>query len=219
MKYLLAFFGCLIQAAFIYSEYLKKPKQSLILKTCASFVFCLIAYLAHPQSSIGKLILYGLFFGMVGDFFLNLRYLSENNAQKIFLIGILFFLIGHILYLCAIVPLSNNLLPCVLIGALLAAALLCYIFKTMEVKPAFKIFGVFYLGAIIIMTVIAVGNWLNIGNAFTVLYALGAILFTISDIILIFNTFGKTSRFSLRIANLSFYYIGQLLIALSVYYL
>jgi len=47
---------------------------------------------------------------------------------------------------------------------------------------------------------------------------LGAVAFLISDIVLIFNTFGKETKFSMRITNLSFYYIGQLLIAISLYF-
>jgi 7-cyano-7-deazaguanine synthase in queuosine biosynthesis len=44
------------------------------------------------------------------------------------------------------------------------------------------------------------------------LYVIGAVLFTASDVIMIFNTFGGTPKFSMRAANLSLYYLGQLLI-------
>ena len=46
---------------------------------------------------------------------------------------------------------------------------------------------------------------------------LGAMFFLISDIVLILNTFGKNPKFRNRIINLSMYYIGQLLIAFSLY--
>lgn len=54
------------------------------------------------------------------------------------------------------------------------------------------------------------------GSACTKLFSAGAFLFLISDIVLILNTFGKESKFSLRITNLSLYYIGRLMIALSL---
>ena len=41
-------------------------------------------------------------------------------------------------------------------------------------------------------------------------------LFLISDIVLILNTFGPETKTSLRITNIVLYYIGQLLIALSL---
>ena len=88
----------------------------------------------------------------------------------------------------------------------------------MEVKKAFKIFGIVYLGAVIIMTALAIDSALSFGGTSAWIYAIGAVLFTASDIVLIFNTFSGVTRFSLRITNLSLYYLGQLLIALSLFY-
>ena len=177
------------------------------------------AYISNP-TFVGRLILYGLIFGMCGDVFLNLRYLNEKNGQKIFLIGILFFLIGHILYLVALISQAQYdwLKYCVFLGAMIATALLTYIFKTMEVKKAFKIFGVFYLGAVFIMSAIALGIAIFMPSKKAIIYALGAVLFTASDVVLIFNTFSGVSKFSMRIVNLSLYYLGQILIACSVFF-
>lgn len=52
--------------------------------------------------------------------------------------GVVAFLAGHILYLCAIVPLCQNLLLCIAVGAILAAALLAWIFKVLTIKPVFN---------------------------------------------------------------------------------
>lgn len=213
--------GILLQAAFILVEHREKYLPAVLLKGCASLVFVWIGYQglqASPDPSFAKLVFWGLICGAVGDVLLNLRFLSKSHGQKIFLIGIAAFLAGHILYLSALIPLSNNLLLSVLIGVVVAAGLLIYIFKTMSVKLAFKIFGIFYLGAVIVMTAVAIGNLIALQIPNRILYALGAVLFTISDIVLIFNTFGKETRYSMRIMNLSYYYIGQLLIALSLFY-
>ncbi|MBQ9153803.1 MAG: hypothetical protein IJ130_08305 [Solobacterium sp.] len=56
-------------------------------------------------------------------------------------------------------------------------------------------------------------------SLFTGIFFAGALLFLISDIVLILNTFGPESRFSLRITNLTLYYIGQILIAVSLLFL
>ena len=129
------------------------------------------------------------------------------------------FLTGHILYLCAIVPLSRNLTVCLIAGVVLAAALLTWIFRTLTVKLAFKIFGVLYIGAIVLMTAVAIGNVVTAPGTAAWMHAVGAVLFTLSDIVLIFNTFGKEQKFSLRITNLSLYYLGQLLIAASLFFI
>ena len=92
-----------------------------------------------------------------------------------------------------------------------------YIFKTMEVKKSFKIFGVFYLGAVFIMTAIAIGIAIFSPSKRAIVYCVGAFLFTVSDVVLIFNTFSGVTKFSMRIANLSLYYAGQILIACSLF--
>lgn len=224
--------GIIIQGCFIASEYRKKWVLSVILKGTASLCFVIVGVLAY--SFIGKsdpqiiadghkfagLIRTGLIFGLLGDVFLNLRFVFEKNGQKFFLGGIFLFLVGHVLYLLALIPISVHPVWSAVVGAVLAGALLAYIFKTMEVKKVFKIFGVFYLGAVIIMTAMALDIAIFAGHTTGIVYAIGAVLFTASDIILIFNTFsGGEPKFSKRICNLSLYYIGQLLIAFSIYFI
>jgi uncharacterized membrane protein YhhN len=217
-KYLLLICGALLQGCFIFVEHKEKYVPAVLLKGLASLMFVITGFLAwkQSQSEFARLLFIGLILGMVGDILLNLRFVFPKAGQKIFLAGIVAFLAGHILYLAALIPQGKHLMICVIIGALIAAALLAYIFKTMEVKPAFKIFGVVYLGAVIIMTSVAIGNALAMPDKSHVMYAVGAVAFALSDIVLIFNTFGSSTRFSLRITNLSLYYLGQALIALSL---
>ncbi|MCR5795473.1 MAG: lysoplasmalogenase [Solobacterium sp.] len=219
LNHIIILTGCVIQAYFIKSEYDKKYSQAVILKGLASLYFVILGFRTAAQCSdpaFASAIRTGLIFGMAGDILLNLRFVFEKQGQKIFLAGILAFLIGHILYLKALIPLAQDLMLCIGIGALIAAALLAYIFKTMDVRPAFKIFGVFYLGAVIIMSVIAVSLLFHSPTTGMKIFALGAVLFMLSDIVLIFNTFGSSTSFSRRILNLSMYYVGQILIALSL---
>ena len=219
---ILGILGFIIQCIFIATEHKEKYVGAVILKGSASVLFIIIGLYAigfSKQADVARLIVIGLVLGGVGDVLLNLRFVFEKAGQKIFLAGIAAFLAGHILYLAAIIPMCGSLWLCVIIGAVLAAAVLTYIFKTMEVKLSFKIFGIFYLGAIIIMTSIAVGNLIAAPASFTWLYAVGALMFTASDIVLIFNTFSGTTRFPLRITNLTLYYIGQVLIAASIMFI
>lgn len=125
------------------------------------------------------------------------------------------------MYLAALILLSNNLLVSLICGVIAAAVLLRWIFsKIGEVQKAFKIFGYLYIGAIVLMTAAAVGNLVaNPGSTGALLYVMGAVLFTASDVIMIFNTFGGTQKFSMRAANLSLYYLGQLMIAISLQFI
>lgn len=162
-----------------------------------------------------KLIIAGLIFGLLGDVCLNLRHVLKKIGDKVFLGGVAAFLVGHIIYLIAVIPSATRIITDIVIGVIIAAILLFYIFKTMKVKIAFKIFGVFYLGAIIMMTCIAIDAAFAAPVLKNLLFAFGAAMFTASDIVLIFNTFGGNETFPRRITNLSLYYIAQICIALT----
>ena len=76
-----------------------------------------------------------------------------------------------------------------------------------------------YIGAIMLLNCVAIGNLITSPSAFTAIFAAGAVFFLVSDIVLILNTFGQKTRQSLRVTNISLYYIGQLLIAVSLLFL
>lgn len=225
MRYLLlCLIGFAIQIAFILVEKKKKYVPAVILKGSAALVFIIIGILSMQlaaNQSFARLVVIGLLLGGIGDVFLNLRFVFEKSGQKIFLFGIASFLSGHIMYLIALTLLSANLLVSLIFGAVAAGFLLYWIFsKIEEVQKAFKIFGYVYIGAIVLMTAVAIGNLIsNPGSTSALLYVIGAVFFTVSDVIMIFNTFGGTQKFSMRAANLSLYYLGQLLIAISLQFI
>lgn len=211
---------CLCFAAlFINREYKKKYAEAVILKGLASLCFVLLGKSTGNGSLMSRQILIGLILGCIADILLNLRFVFEKKGKIIFLVGILVFLSGHIFYLAAILPICRYPMICALIAAAATYLLMKWIFTKITAQKAFKIFGIFYIGAIVAMNTVALCNLITDRSMFTVIYALGAVLFLISDIVLILNTFGKESRFSLRVTNLSLYYLGQILIALSLLYL
>ena len=211
---------CLCLAAvFLWQESKKNYVPAVILKGLASVCFVLLGFLLKNGSRTANLIAAGLLLGCVADVLLNLRYVFEKKGQLIFLVGILVFLSGHVLYLAAILSGAAHRLLCVIVGVVLTALLMWWIFQRITAKKAFKIFGVVYLGAIMLLNSVAVGNLIAAPSAFTALFAAGSVLFLVSDIVLILNTFGKETRQSLRVTNISLYYLGQLLIALSLLFL
>ena len=208
---------CLCLAAlFMWTEKKENYMGAVILKGLASLCFVLVGVMAGNGGQLAKLIVTGLLLGCIADVLLNLRWVFPKKGQLIFLVGILVFLGGHVVYLAAVLPMADNWAVCVVVGVVLTALLMKWIFSKITAKKAFKIFGVFYLGAIMLLNCVAVSNLMTAPSAFTGLFAVGALLFLISDIVLILNTFGLKSKFSLRVTNLSLYYIGQLLIAWSM---
>jgi uncharacterized membrane protein YjjP (DUF1212 family) len=82
---------------------------------------------------------------------LNLRWVFKEKGQLVFLVGILVFLSGHIVYLAAVLPMAKNWMVPVAVGVVLTALLMKWIFIKITAKKAFKIFGIFYIGAIMIL--------------------------------------------------------------------
>ena len=211
---------CLVLAAvFLWRENQKSYVQAVVLKGLASLCFVILGALCSPGTHTAVLIVIGLVLGCVADVLLNLRYVFTKKGQLVFLVGILVFLSGHILYLAAVLPMCANRLVCFIVGIVLTALLMIWIFRRITAKPAFKIFGVFYIGAIMLLNCVAAGNLISSSSAFTAIFAAGAVFFLVSDIVLILNTFGPKTRQSLRITNIGLYYIGQLLIAVSLLFL
>ena len=201
---------------FLRQESREKYVPAVVLKGLASCCFVLLGLLASPGTPLARLIVLGLVLGCAADVLLNLRWVFEKKGQLIFLVGILVFLSGHVLYLAAILPLCARPLACCVTGVVLTALLMIWIFKRISAKMAFKIFGVFYIGAIVLLNCVAVANLLAAPSAFTGLFAAGAVFFLVSDVVLILNTFGSETKQSLRVTNVMLYYVGQLLIALSL---
>lgn len=213
--------ACLaVMAVYIYVEGLEKWTAAVILKGCASLLFVLLGFecsKVFANTQFCKMVRIGLVLGLIADILLNLRFVFKAKGKIVFLVGILVFLAGHVLYLCALVPTVNNVLIPIIAGVILSALLLKWIFTKIEAEKAFKIFGVFYIGVIVIMNCFAFANLAqDITNTRYIVFTIGAVLFLASDIVLILNTFGKESKRSLRITNLVLYYLGQILIAFSM---
>lgn len=220
MKYIWLCVLCLaIMAAFIYFEHKEKYTVAVVLKGLASLCFVILGILSNIQSldmRFCKFVKIGLVLGLIADIMLNLRFVFKKKGKIVFLVGILVFLAGHVMYIVAMLPNLLNVSLAIIGGVVLAAILLVWIFSKIEAAMAFKIFGIFYIGAISIMNTCAFKLVLEACTPGRLMFLIGAISFLISDVVLILNTFGKETKFSLRITNLSFYYIGQLLIALSL---
>ena len=211
---------CLVVAClFLMQEKKENYVAAVCLKGLASLCFVLLGILAGSSAPIARLIVIGLILGLIADVMLNLRYVFKEKGQLVFLVGILVFLSGHILYLAAVLPISGKWLICLIAAAILTAFLMWWILSKITAKRAFKIFGIVYIGAIVFLNCAALANLIVQSSTFTGLFAIGAILFLVSDVVLILNTFGGKTRFALRVTNIGLYYIGQMLIAVSLMFL
>ena len=216
MLFVLIILCAVLARIFLVEESKEEYVKAVILKGLASLCFVIIGFICNPDNHVSNLIVAGLVIGCIADVMLNLRMVFKEKGQLIFLVGILVFLTGHIMYLAAVLPLCAYKLVCIIAGLVLTALLMVWIFQRITAKPAFKIFGVVYIGAIMLLNCVAIGNVIAAQSQFNIVFAIGAVLFLVSDIVLILNTFGSEFKQSLRNTNISLYYAGQLLIALSL---
>ena len=106
MIYILPAFCAVLVYVFLEKEAEKQYVPAVILKGLASLCFVSIGQLCNPGNQVSNLIVMGLIIGFIADILLNLRMVFKEKGQSIFLIGILVFLTGHIMYLAAVLPLS-----------------------------------------------------------------------------------------------------------------
>lgn len=214
-------FGLFIDIWFIRTEYSGRMTEAVILKGMASFCFVFLGFVSwiEVRTAFSTLVLIGLALGMMGDIFLNLRNLFEgSDSMKVFAVGILFFLSGHFLYIAALIQESPRIVwSAMLLTAVLSVLAIPQLMKRITApNRGLKIFGWIYLVVVIAMFSSALMLLVESGvRSGTVVFTVGALLFALSDFIMIYYSFGRKIK-PLRAVNLLSYYIGQILIALTI---
>lgn len=207
-----------------------KTSKTLILKMFQSLLFLLTAVFAVVASDnfypFAFIMLGGFCLSAVGDFFL-----GKSEGSKVFLIGAAFFASAHVAYITAFSLASRSFFPrvgwfnvieiFVYIALICSLALLC-----MARKPRFhKLFlpMCIYFCVLCLMVTKAFGLGFRLavaGSEPAVLLPIGAILFLSSDTTLGMMRFKMAKRtFTLRSYCSCSYFIGQLLMAVSILFI
>lgn len=192
--------------------------------TSLFFLFTTATAIFYNQDfwKYGILILIGGVFGMLGDIYLDQKWVYPQHNDNYLNAGFISFGIGHFFYIGAIFlhmgfGLKDFLVP-VIAGVVLAA------FTLLTEKPTKCHFGKFkaivaiYCLVIGIMTGTAL--WAMIQSGFAVQYivfVVAAALFLLSDIILSSMYFGTKNTPVNFVLNHTSYYFAQFLIAFSVF--
>ena len=219
--------GIILDILFIKSEYDDRMKLATVLKGLASLMFVSLGIYCFVKSGQDGtlLIVLGLIFGMIGDVFLNLRNLCEGKkSNQIFAVGILAFLIGHFLYIAFLyraIILSGRAaifipLAIVLTAVLAFVSIPPLIKRITPPSEGLKKFGYVYLCIVIAMFCASLSRLCSFYSTNSLVFMLGALLFVVSDFIMIYFSFGKKIK-PLRAINLLAYYFGQILIALCIF--
>lgn len=199
----------LLSAIFCIRVKYKKIKNQLLIFKPLTLILILLIATVFPaiEPSYKIFIVSGLLFSLLGDFFL---IFPEQHFKK----GLIAFLIGHICYIIAF-SVSTGFhftswlfLPIAAVGILYLRIILPYSGKM-------KIPIIIYVIIIMIMGWVAIERFYNDPTLRTILPAIGAVLFMISDAVLALNKFRKPF-FSAELIILSTYFTAQWFLAVSV---
>ena len=187
-------------------------KAALPVKTLLSCLFVITALVQpHPLPGYFYLLLIGLIFCLGGDVFLALP------QEKMFLYGLVSFLVGHVFYVIAFFAIAH-LHQWTWIGLGICLVLSGGIY--LWLRPHLGSMHLPVLFYVIAITVMVVGAWSVIGDdqwAITgrVFVFVGAVSFYFSDVFVARDRFLKPELLN-RLIGLPLYYFGQFLLAFSV---
>jgi uncharacterized membrane protein YhhN len=184
----------------------------LPVKTILSLLF-IVAALVQPNliQSYAIFVIIGLIFCLGGDVFLALP------QERMFLLGLVSFLIGHVFYVVAFIGVAGWS-QLAWIGPLLTIVISIAVFIWLQPHlGSMKIPVICYIIVISLMLCLA---WSILGVSHLsvsgrILVFLGAFSFYISDVFVARDRFLK-NEFLNRLVGLPLYYMGQFLIAFSV---
>ncbi len=241
MGFKLLFVLCIIVQIIFVPLFLKAQwpgacRKSLFFKMICATAFLSIGFLsmriAENKSVYAIVMLVGLGFGWLGDFFLHLK-----NNQKCFAIGFCNFLVGHIVYIIAYIrtlPLISesykffNLFEIISAAIILVIAVIGFVkFKVQLTMLILKIGVCIY--SLILMTMylkaasLGMCYWVSGGKfgiiAFLVL-TIGSLCFMLSDATLGIIMFGGQKRNKpLKVFNIVTYFVAQSMLASSILFI
>ena len=222
--------GAIFTTIFIYGKLTNYSWRTTMFKTVDSLLFLSLGvylFFYKGQPNIGIFIILGLTFGLLGDVALAFKRIAKDKDKFFTLLGMTFFIIGHIFYTTGLfvnyyVPgnVIHIIIP--LVAALLIALSIVFVELKLKFKlGGFKYFGIVYFTALfsVSMSCLSLNILHHFQSTFLVLMLVGAIVFASSDILLTRTYFKENCPKGFLISTSITYYLAQFLIAFTLFFL
>ena len=226
LYYIILAIGVCVSFVFCYQRRLGFSVKNLLFKSVSSLCYLLTAVFAlinNPEAyTYGSLIIMGGALGLVGDILLDLKGIYKSEEKVYLKGGFIFFLVGHIFYISAVINSVKLKWYWILICAVVSIFIGVMTVLSANIMKvhygAYRRIVAVYCSFLAMTTAVSVVAMftLHFQKGYT-LMTIGAVLFLLSDAVLS-NTFfgrGKDKKHHLFI-NHFLYYAGQYLIAASV---
>ena len=216
-------FGAIALDLYIPEKIRGYTAKTVIKKSIVSVLFIAVAVAAGSTAPIAQFIILGLAFGLLGDIWLDLKYVFPEHDEPFTYAGFTVFGIGHILFIAGMLVQygAGKYLVFSFILAAVAAVLVLVTEKPMKLDYGKMKPIVFIYGFLLFATVFVSGGLLlEHGGINLILIFIGGVMFAISDLILSGTFFGEGKERPVDfIGNYVFYYGGQFLIAYSLVFI
>ena len=223
--------GMLSLGAFLFLRVRKTDVKSLMLKSVTSVMFILTgAFLTIGKPSLyAGLIVGGLVCGILGDIWLDMKFMYAKDEDFLTKAGFLSFTGGHFFYIAAIIAGVTQFkavtIPMSLVVGVIAGLVIYFGDKIMKLKyPGnYKLISALYGALLFFVTAFAFNNAVMAGireNLHLMAFFIGGVFFIISDIILSGTYFGEGKNRPVDIVtNHVTYYIAQFIIASTILFM
>lgn len=229
MQYLFLSVGVAVTVLFLVFRKATVNLNVALLKSVASLLFVFTALFTFISNAscppyMGAFTVAGACLGMLGDIYLDLKYVHSNESQKYLFAGFATFAVGHLFYsfsLIAAYGLEFKNIVFALVGAVVLGAIVPLSAKLLPID-----YGKFFKVTTAYISVIGFTVGLSLSYAVTdtclhtIIFSVAMIFFLISDAFLSGLYFGKeekdrTNRLAIILNHLC-YYAAQYIIAISL---
>lgn len=206
--------------------------KAVMFKAVASICFVGVAAVSlftnKGYHALSICVALGLFFGVLGDIWLDFKYVFKEHDKIFTYAGFIMFALGHACYISGMyLEFFNGQSPLYivlpLVGGLLISISNLFIAKPMKLDySGYKVISIIYGFFLFSMTLssLSLSIMMGFNNVTLIMMLAGGLLFTISDLILSGTYFGKGKERPVDIiTNSVTYYLAQFVIALALFFI